>query len=68
MVDFILMLPGNGYLRAICGRCEAIMHRRVREADIPQVMPDCAVQFAKGQPSLSGQTVPSLNCDSKRQG
>ncbi len=68
MVDFVPMQPGSGNLRALCQCCETIMHRRVREADIAEVMPGCTVQFAQGQPSLSGQTHPSLSCDFKRQG
>lgn len=68
MVDFVPMRPGSGNLRAICECCETVMHRRVREADIAKVMPGCAVQFAQGQPSLSGQTTPSLNCDFEKQG
>jgi len=55
-------------LRALCESCEAIMHRRVREADIAKVMPDCTVQFAEGRASLSGQIDPSLDCDSERRG
>jgi len=68
MVDFVPMRPGSGNLRAFCECCETIMHRRVRETEIANVMPGCTVQFAQGQPSLSGQAVPSLNCDFKRQG
>lgn len=68
MVDFILAKPGSGNLRALCENCEAIMHRRVREADIAKVMPDCTVQFAEGPASLSGQADPSLDCESQRQG
>lgn len=67
MVDFVPMRPGSGNLRALCECCETIMHRRVREADIAEIMPGCTVQFAQGQPRLSGQTSPSLNCDFKRQ-
>lgn len=68
MVDFVPMRPGSGNLRALCGCCETIMHRRVRETEIGKVMPGCTVQFVQGRPSLSGQTVPSLNCDFKRKG
>lgn len=68
MVDFVLMRPGSGNIRALCECCETIMFRRVREADITKVMPDCTVQIAQGQPSLSGQRAPSLNCDLERQG
>lgn len=68
MVDFVPMRPGSGNLRALCECCATIMHRRVREADIARVMPGCTVQFAQGQPRLSGQAAPSLNCDFERQG
>lgn len=68
MVDFFAMRPGSGNLRALCESCEAIMHRRVREADIAKVMPGCSVQFAEGRASLSGQAEPSLDCDFERQG
>jgi hypothetical protein len=67
MLEFVAMIPGSGNLRAACDQCDTTMHRRVREAAIPSVMPGCTVQFAQGQPSLSGQTAPSLICDSKRQ-
>jgi hypothetical protein len=68
MVDFVPMHPGSGNLRALCQCCGTVMHRRVHEAHIGKVMPNCTVQVAQGQPSLSGQTVPSLNCDFQRQG
>lgn len=68
MVDFVPMRPGSGNLRALCECCEAIMHRRVREADITRIMPDCTVQIAEGHSSLSRQTAPSLNCDFKKKG
>ena len=68
MVDFVALLPGTGNLRALCECCETIMHRRVRKADIARTMPGCTVQFAQGEPSLSRQASPSLNCDVKRQG
>lgn len=68
MVDFIPMRPGSGNLRALCQCCATVMHRRVREADIGTIMPGCVVQFAQRQPSLSGQTAPSLNCDFERRG
>jgi hypothetical protein len=68
MVDYLPLRADSGNLRAICACCEAIMHRRVRKPDIARIMPNCAVQFAEGQPRLSGQPRPSLNCDSERLG
>ena len=68
MVDYLPLRPDSGNLRAICASCEAIMHRRVRKADIGRIMPGCSIQMAQGQPRLVGQTAPSLNCESERQG
>ena len=67
MVDYLPVTPASGNLRAICERCDAIMHRRVRKADLAKVMPNCAVQITLGQTRLSGRTAPSLNCDKERQ-
>ena len=68
MVDYVPLRPDSGNLRAICVSCEAIMHRRVRKADIARIMPGCSIQMAQGQPRLVGQTAPSLNCETERQG
>jgi len=68
MVDYISHRPASGNLRAMCEHCEAIMNRSVRKSEIAKVMPGCTVQFAEGQPSLSGRARPSLNCDSERHG
>ena len=68
MVDYLPLRADSGNLRAICATCEAIMHRRVRKADIAGIIPNCAVQFTQGQPSLSGQTPASLNCEPEREG
>ena len=68
MVDYLPLRATSGDLRAICAHCEAIMHRRVRLAEINRTMPGCQVQTAEGQPSLNGRTSPSLNCDSDKKG
>lgn len=68
MVEYKPVALASGNLRAMCEVCETMMHRRTCKADIAKVMPGYAVQIAEGQPSLSGRTVPSLNCDSERQG
>jgi hypothetical protein len=67
MVDFLRLKPGSGNLRALCGTCETIMHRRAREADLDRIMPGMAIRFAEGQPRLYGRTDPSLNCDEREQ-
>ena len=68
MVELAQITPASGNLRALCECCEAIMHRRVRKADIARILPGCPIQLAQGQLRLSGQTPASLNCESKRQG
>ena len=68
MVDFLPASFGNGNLRALCECCEAVMHRRVREAEITKVMPNCTIQFGQGYPRLCRLIIPSLNCEFERQG
>jgi len=68
MVEYVRITPSSGNLRALCECCEARTHRRVRQADIAQIMPGCEVQMAHGLPRLSGQAAPSLNCDSEKRG
>jgi hypothetical protein len=68
MVDYIPVKAGSGNLKAICEDCESFMYRRIRLADLARLMPHCVVQIVDPEPSLSGQTGPSLNCDIKRYG
>lgn len=68
MLDYLPLRATSGNLRALCAHCEAIMHRRVRLAEIGRIMPGCQVQIADGQPSLNGRTSPSLNYDSDKKG
>ena len=67
MLDYIAITPASGNLRALCGTCEGVMHRRTRLADLATRMPGMAVQITQGISSLSGSPSPSLNCDSERQ-
>lgn len=39
MVEYRPLKPASGDLVAICEACEAIMHRRVRKADLGRIMP-----------------------------
>ena len=43
MVDFLQTRPASGMLRAICGCCGTLMHRRVRSSEIDAVMPGIRV-------------------------
>ena len=68
MVDYIGLSAGSGNLRALCERCDTIMHRRVRRDRIAAVMPGLEVQFTQVPPRLSESTSPSLNCDAEKDG
>jgi len=68
MVDYVELKPGTGNLRALCETCTTIMHRRTRRSALTAAMPGIAVQIREAPLRLSGSPVPSLNCDSERQG
>jgi hypothetical protein len=68
MVDFIEMRPGTGNLKAMCGTCQTIMHRRARRDALAVVMPGIDVQIREASLRLCGRPAPSLNCDVERQG
>lgn len=67
MADYIAFNATSGNIRAICGTCETMMHRRARLAALPAVLPGIEVQIVQAQRCLSGQSTPSLNCDLERQ-
>lgn len=62
MVDYVAMTPTSGNLRAMCGTCETVMHRRVRLAMLATVLPGLAVQMAEAPARLTGSPKLSLNC------
>lgn len=66
MVDFVQTNALSGNIRALCGTCEATMHRRAPRAALALIMPGCEIQFEEGPTRLAGDTRPSLNCDSRR--
>lgn len=68
MVDYCALKPASGDLSAICETCDGIMHRRVREADLPIVMPGIAVQIAEASQRLSGRAAAFPNCDNEGHG
>lgn len=67
MLDYVAATPVSGNLRAICGVCGGMMHRRIRLADLRAKMPGLDVQITQASPRLSGSPLPSLNCDTERQ-
>lgn len=68
LVDYVALTAEGGNLRALCGTCETLMHRRVRRADISTNMPGVAVQMAEAPGRLVRSGDPSSNRDSERQG
>lgn len=66
MADYIAITATSGNVRAICSKCETMMHRRARFAALAAVMPGIDVQITQAPIGLSGQTTPSLNCDLER--
>lgn len=67
MLDYIATNEATGNLRAICDVCGAMMHRRIRHADLPVKMPGLAVHITPGALRLSGSPLPSVNCNYERQ-
>lgn len=67
MVEFVEQRSGVGNLRALCGTCETVMHRRARRSSIATVMPGLAVQIAEASPRLGGSSAGSPNCDDKKE-
>lgn len=47
MIDFVQTTARAGNIRALCGTCEAVMHRRARRADLPRIMPACTIQIVE---------------------
>lgn len=66
MVDYMPITAISGNLKALCGDCGTLMHRRARLADIGAVMPGIAVQIAGAPSRLSELPPPPLNGDFER--
>ena len=63
MVDWIAINARTGNLKALCGTCETVMHRRARRDALTAIMPGLNIQIAEGPARLKEETIPSLNCD-----
>ena len=57
----------SGQLRAQCDACGAVMHQRIRRADLAAKMPGLHVQIREAPLRISGSLSPSENCDSEKQ-
>lgn len=67
MVDWTPINARTGNLKALCGTCETVMHRRARRDALSTVMPGLHVQIVEGPSRLNGKPIPSLNCDSTKE-
>jgi hypothetical protein len=67
LVEYVPLNAKTGNLKAFCGTCETVMHRKARRADVTAMMPGLNVQFADQPLRLIGSRSPSLNCASERQ-
>lgn len=67
MLDYQAFTALSGNLKAMCDTCGAMMHRRIRFADLPAKMPGMEVQVTQGLRRLKGSFSPSLNSDLERQ-
>ena len=67
MVDWTPINARTGNLKALCGTCETVMHRRARRDALSTVMPGLHVQIVEGPSRLNGKPILSLNCDSTKE-
>lgn len=54
MLDYQASTARSGNLKAMCGVCGAMMHRRIRLIDLPSKMPGMDVQITQAPPRLKG--------------
>ena len=67
LVEFLVLNGGrSGNLRALCGTCGTLIHRRALRSTIAAVMPGLAVQIVEGDQRLKERPIPSLDCDFRR--
>jgi hypothetical protein len=64
MGEYVPIKAASGNLKALCPECVAVMHRRIREADLARLWPDLEISRAHLPLRLSGRASPSLNGDS----
>ena len=68
MAEFVPMNTLTGNIRAFCGSCEALMHRRASHVRLPIILPGIDVQIAQPEPRLRDSPAPSPNSDLARKG
>ena len=65
-LDYMAATPLSGQLRAQCEACGAMMHQRIRRADLATKMQGLHIQIREAAPRIGGSPSPSPNCDSER--
>jgi len=53
MVDFVERDGGAGNLKALCGTCSTVMHRRARRSAIGAILPGIAIQITRAPSRIS---------------
>ncbi len=66
MADYIPMSPTSGNLRAICPRCENLIHRRASLIKLDVVRGVLDIAFPQVQGRLTERAAACVNCDSER--
>jgi hypothetical protein len=66
LADYVPVTSTSGNVRAFCGSCETVMHRRVSLATLAVAMPGIDFQIPEAPARLMGSTPASVNCDSDR--
>jgi hypothetical protein len=67
LVEYVPLTAKLGNLKAFCGTCETVMHRKARRSGLATTMPGIDIQFAEASLRLIGSPSSSLNCVSERQ-
>jgi hypothetical protein len=67
LVTYVAVTANSGNLKAFCGTCDTLMHRKVCRTELETNMPGIAVQTAERALRLTGSSSPSVNCGPERQ-
>lgn len=66
-LDYLATTPLSGQLRAQCEACGAMMHQRIRRADLATKMLGLHIQIREAHLHIGASPSASDNCDSERQ-
>lgn len=66
MVEYAATNAATGNLKAMCGACSTMMHRRTRLVDIAAQMPGLDVRHTLAPSSIDARAHPSPHCDNPK--